>query len=99
MGGMAKANLVQRQEGDKIVNILKEGAMVREIQSVTEKRFKLADSTPVNKLSLCHSVGFCTSTDYAKDLLQGKILIPFDLDDTTTILVEEVQHLYAKLKP
>ncbi len=38
-------NLVQRQEGDKIIKILKEGAMVREIQNVTEKRFKLTNST------------------------------------------------------
>jgi hypothetical protein len=64
--------------------------MVQEIQSDTKKRFKLGDSAPVNKSSLRHSVGFCAYMDFAKDLLQGKILIPFDLDNATIFLIEEM---------
>jgi hypothetical protein len=72
-------NLVQRQEGHKIIDILKEDVMVQEIQSVTKKRFKLANSAPMNTSSSCCAAGFCATTDYAVNLLQGKVLIPFDL--------------------
>jgi hypothetical protein len=91
-------NLVQRQEGDKIIDILESDAMVQEIQSVTKKRFKLANSATVNT-SLSHCViGFCTSTDYAINLLQGKVPIPFNFNNTTILLVEEMQCIYAKLE-
>ncbi len=45
-------NLVQRQEGNKIIDIFKEDAMVQEIQRITKKRFKLANNAPVNTSSL-----------------------------------------------
>ncbi len=40
-------NLVQRMEGENIVNILEASAMSREIQQLTEKRFNLARSSPI----------------------------------------------------
>jgi hypothetical protein len=90
-------NLVQRKEGDKIVNILKAHAMNTEIQRVTEMRFELANSTPIQKLSLQEKVGFCMSTAFAKDLLQGKVAIPLDIDETTIELIQELQQLWKRL--
>jgi hypothetical protein len=69
-------NLVQRKEGDKIVNILEAHAMNTEIQRVTEMRFELANSAPIQKSPLREKVGFCALTAFAKDLLQGKVAIP-----------------------
>jgi hypothetical protein len=40
-------NLVQRKEGDKIVDILEAHTMNTEIQRVTEMRFELANSAPI----------------------------------------------------
>jgi hypothetical protein len=75
---------------------LEEGAMVQEIQDVTERRFEfLTNSAPINTSSLRHSIGFCASTEYAKDLLQQKIPIPRELDEHTIKLIEEMQCLYA----
>ncbi len=72
--------------------------MVYEIQSITKKRFELANSAPVNTSLLRHAVGLCASTDYVIELLQRKIPIPFDLNDATTLLVEEIQRIYPKLE-
>jgi hypothetical protein len=68
-------NLVQCKEGEKVIDILKASAMDAEIQRVTEKRFELANSTPIQNLLLQQLVGFCTSTTYAKELLQGKLAV------------------------
>jgi hypothetical protein len=92
-------NLVQRKEGNKIIDIMEESAMVQEIQDVTEKRFKLANRAPINTSSLHQSVGFCASTEFTINLLQQKIPIPGELDDYTVMLIEEMQCLFAQLKP
>jgi hypothetical protein len=92
-------NLVQRKEGGNNIDILEEGAMVREIQEVTERQFELANRTPINTSSLRHSVGFYASTEYAKDLLQQKIPIPRKLNEHTIMLIKEMQCLYARLQP
>jgi hypothetical protein len=62
-------------EGNVVVNINKAGAMNKEIHWVAERRFDLARSAPVTTRSLRQLVGYCTSTQFAKDLLQGKVLI------------------------
>jgi hypothetical protein len=50
-------NLVQRKEGEKVINILKASAMNTEIR-VTDKRFELANSAPIQNLLLRQLVGF-----------------------------------------
>jgi hypothetical protein len=65
-------NLVQRKEGDKIVDILEAHAMNTEIQRVTEMRFELANSAPIQKSSLREKVGFCASTAFAKTSYRAK---------------------------
>jgi hypothetical protein len=90
---------VQRKEGDRIIDILEANAMNREIQKVTEKRFELANSAPAQASSLRENVGFCASTTFAKELLQGKAPIPPDVNETTTELITEMQGLWTRLKP
>ncbi len=68
-------NLVQRMEGENIVNILEASAMNREIQQVTEKRFDLARSAPVTNSSLRDLIGYNADTAFARDLLQRKVAI------------------------
>jgi hypothetical protein len=53
----------------------------------------------MNMPSLCCIVGFCASTDSAIDLLQRKMPIPTDLDESIVLLIEEMQRLWEKLKP
>jgi hypothetical protein len=65
--------------------------MVQEIQEITEKWFKLANSAPINTSSLRQSVGFCASTEFAINLLQQKIPIPGELDNYIVMLIEEMQ--------
>jgi hypothetical protein len=92
-------NLVQRKKGDRIIDILEANAMNREIQKVTEKRFELANNAPAQASSLQEKVGFCASTTFAKELLQGKAPIPLDVDKTTTELITEMQRLWTRLEP
>ncbi len=90
-------NLVQCMEGNVVVDIVEAGAMNKEIQRVTERRFDLARSAPVTTSSLRQLVGYCASTQFAKYLLQGKVPIPPDMDDTTAKLIEEMQRLWTRL--
>jgi hypothetical protein len=92
-------NLVQRKEGNRIIDIYEPNAMTSKIQQVTEKRFGLTNSASVNSLSLHNSVGFCASTTFTADLLQGKVAIPGDIDKATTSLIKEMQSLWVKLSP
>jgi hypothetical protein len=86
-------------EGNAVVNIVEAGAMKAEIQQVTERRFNLARSAPVTTSSLRQLVGFCASTQFARDLLQGKVPIPPDVDSTIAKLIKEMQRLWTRLNP
>jgi hypothetical protein len=85
--------------GDNVIDILEAIAMNTDIQRVIEMRFELANSAPIQISSLQEWVGFCASTTYAKDLLQGKVAIPMDIDKATTELIQEVQQLWTCLWP
>ncbi len=90
-------NLVQRMEGNVVVKIVEAGSMNKEIQRVTKRRFDLSQSALVTTSSLCQLVGYCALTQFAKDLLQGKVPIPLDVDGTTAELIEEMQRLWTRL--
>ena len=92
-------NLVQRMEGDQVVDILEAAAMNTEIQQVTEKRFDLAKSAPVTSSSLRHLVGYNADTAFALDLLQRKVPIPSDVDDITAESINEMCRLWTRLHP
>jgi hypothetical protein len=93
------ANLVQLMVRDVVVNIVEAKAMNEEIQWVTEWRFDLAQSAPITLLSLRQLIGFCASTQFANDLLQGKVPILLDINDTTVELIKEMQWLWVCLEP
>ncbi len=80
-----------------MIDIFKASAMNAEIQRVMEKRFELANSASIQNSSLRQLVGFCASTTYAKELLQGKLAIPTDIDEATTELIQEMQQLWTCL--
>ncbi len=65
-------NLFQCKEGAKVI-ILEASAMDAEIQRITEKQFELANSEPIQNLSLQQLVCFCASSIFSKELLQGKL--------------------------
>jgi hypothetical protein len=73
--------------------------MNAETQRVTEKRFELANSAPIQHLLLRQLVGFCASTTYAKELLQGKLAILTDIDEATTELIQEMQQIWMHIWP
>jgi hypothetical protein len=82
-----------------VINILKASAMNAEIKRVMEKIFELANSTPIQHMSLQQLVGFCASTTYTKVLLQGKLAIPTNIDEATTELIQEMQQLWTRIWP
>ena len=81
--------LEQQMEGNRVVDILEASVMTKEIQVVTEKRFDLAQSAPATSSSLCNLIGYNADTPFAKDLLQRKVPIPPDVDESTGELLEE----------
>jgi hypothetical protein len=94
---MGTTNLVQQMEGNRVVDILEALAMTKEIQVVTEKRFNLAQSAPSTSSSVCNLIGHNADTPFTKDLLQRKVPIPPDVDETTGELIEEMCCLWARL--
>jgi hypothetical protein len=85
---------VQRETPNGIVNITDMNGMCEEIQTVTERRFELAESAPVTNSSLRHSVGFLADTQFALELVSGKAEIPGDVDYSTKLVIEEMQRLW-----
>ncbi len=71
--------------------------MNREVQIVTKQWFDLAKSSPIQSSSLRDSLGFCLAMDFSLQLLQGKSNIPMDADETTALLIREMQHLWELL--
>lgn len=68
--------------------------MCEEIQNVTEQRFALAESAPVTHSSLQQEVGFLADTEFALALVTGSTPIPADIDQSTTLVIEEMQRLW-----
>ena len=85
---------VQKEQGEELVELVTLEDMSREIQSVTEKRFSLAESAPAFTSSLRHSAGFSADTQFALDLISGKEEIPSDVDATTFMLLTEMRRLW-----
>ena len=85
---------VQKEHGEELVELVTLEDMSREIQSVTEKRFSLAESAPAFSSSLRTSAGFSADTQFALDLINGKEDIPGDVDATTFMLLTEMRRLW-----
>ena len=69
------------------------------MQRITEKRFELANSPPIQNSLLWQLVGFCASSNISKELLQGKHAILKDTDNITTELIQEMQQIWTRLQP
>jgi len=89
---------VQRVENGIVVDISTTDEMNREIQAVTEKRFDLSMSAPITMSSLRTRLGFLSDTDFANSLLTGDVHIPWDVDDVTATVLEEVIRLFGLLR-
>jgi hypothetical protein len=89
---------VQRLENGLVVDVTETDEMNREIQTVTEKRFDLLMSAPITMSSLRTKLGFLSDTDFANNLLTGNIHIPWDVDDVTATVLEEIIRLFGLLR-
>ncbi len=67
------------------------------IQVTTERRFDLSRSAPITMTSLRERLGFLSDTEFAQSMLWGEVHIPADIDDTTTIVIEEIIWLFQSL--
>ncbi len=90
--------MVQKFVDSIKVDVLEASEMNKEIQEVTEKRFDLAHSAAITRSSLRHLVGYCTTTTFAMDLLNGREAMPADVDDDTATLICEFQRIYKHLR-
>jgi hypothetical protein len=88
---------VQRMENGHVIDIQEVDKMNREIQVTTEKRFDLWMSTPITMSSLRECLGFLSNTEFVMNMLRGGVHIPADVDDATTIVIEEIMRLFQAL--
>ena len=88
---------VQRMEQGEVINIYKTKAMHLEIQVTTEQRFNLSMSAPITMTSLQDSLGVLSDMEFATQMLCGEIDIPSDVNTTTTLVLEEIIHLFTTL--
>ncbi len=86
--------LVQKMEDGEVIDITETEEMNKEIQDVTEKRFDLSMSAPITMSSLHEKLGFLSDTNFAISLLQGDVHIPDDVDNVTTMVIEEIIQLF-----
>ncbi len=81
-----------------MVDITTTDEMNREIQNVMEKRFDLSMSAPITMSSLRTRLGFLSDTDFANSLLVGDVHIPWDVDDVTATVLDEIIRLFGLLR-
>ena len=80
------------------VDVLEALEINKEIQEVTEKQFDLAHSAAITRSSLQHLVGYCATTTFAMDLLNGREAMPADVDDNTATLICQFQQIFKHLR-
>jgi len=80
-----------------VVDITDTDEMNKEIQTVTEKRFDLSMSAPITMSSLRSRLGFLSDTDFDNSLLAGDVHIPWDVDNVTATILDEIIRLFGLL--
>ncbi len=85
---------VQRMEGSSVVDITDTKEMNAEIQQVTEQQFNLSMSAPIRMSSLREKLGFLSDTEFANNLLSGKVDISDDVNDVTAMILREICRLF-----
>jgi hypothetical protein len=53
---------------------------------------------PITVSSLWEKLGFLSNTDFAWSLLNGEVHVLPDVNDFTTIIIEEIQRLFQTFK-
>jgi hypothetical protein len=79
------------------VDIIETKEMNAEIQQVTEQRFDLSMSASITISSLQEKLGFLSDTEFATNLLSGKVEIPDDVDNVTAMILREIISLFQTL--
>ncbi len=54
-------------------------------------------SAPIAMSSLREHLGFLPDTEFAMNMLWGEVHIPADVDNATTIVIEEIMRLFQAL--
>ncbi len=85
---------VQRMEQGEVIDIYDVEVMNQEIQVTMEKHFNLSMSAPITMTSLQERLGFLLDMDFAMSMLWGEVHIPTNVDNTTTIVIEEIIWLF-----
>jgi hypothetical protein len=88
---------VQRMENGQVIDIYEAEEMNREIQVTIEKCFNLLMSAPIRMSSLRECLGFLSDTEFTMNMLRGEVHIPTDVNNATTIVIEEIMHLFQAL--
>jgi hypothetical protein len=88
---------VQRMEQGEVIDIYDAEEMNQEIQVTMEKRFDLSMSAPITMTSLRERLGFSLDTDFAMSMLWGEVHIPANVDNASTIVIEEIIRLFQAL--
>jgi hypothetical protein len=81
-------------EQGEVIDIYDAEEMNQEIQVTTEKRFDLSMSAPITMTSLQERLGFLSDMDFAMCMLWGEVHIPANVDNATTIVIEEIIPLF-----
>ena len=79
--------MVQRRVAGKIEEVHTKDKMVAKIQMVTEKWFNLVHSAPITMSPLAEKLGYLSDTQFAMDLLDGRVDIPKDVPATTALVL------------
>ena len=82
----------------RVVDIENKKEMNTEIQEVAEKQFGQAYSTKITLSSLQQKMGYLSDTDFSKKLLDGIVDIPDDVDNSTVLVLEEIDRLGMSIK-
>ena len=95
---LGATNCFQKMVDGQIVDLTKKEAMNTEIQDVNEKIFLLAHSTNVTTSSLAETLGYLSDTEISNELLSGGMNVPEDLDDMTTLVLDDICRLGMELR-
>ncbi len=88
---------IQWMQHGQVVDIYEEEEMDCEIQVTMERCFDLSRSAPITMMSLRERQGFLSDTEFAQSMLRGEVHIPAEVDDTITIVIEEIIRLFQSL--
>ena len=60
-------------------------------------RFQLAAEAPISSSTLLEQLGYLGDTEIAQQLVEGRYELPEDLDDATTLLLQEIGRVGIQL--